>query len=108
MLTPPALQCSKDLATEPRCKSWTAGPDKIILGFQKVKQEDEGEYRVEIENEHGMQEHTFSLYVTGRISCFIHYHSCYSSCVLFSCWRYGLQGYVDEEEEAREESGGGE
>ena len=29
-----------------------------------MKQEDEGEYRVEIENEHGMQEHTFSLYVT--------------------------------------------
>merc|ERR1712038_45004 len=58
------FKCSKDLATEPRCKSWTAGPDKIILGFQKVKQEDEGEYRVEIENEHGMQEHTFSLYVT--------------------------------------------
>ena len=52
------------MATEPRCKSWTAGPDKIILGFSKVKQEDEGEYRVEIENEHGMQEHTFSLYVT--------------------------------------------
>ena len=68
MLTPPSPQCSKDLATEPRCKSWTAGPDKIILGFSKVKQEDEGEYRVEIENEHGMQEHTFSLYVTGRIS----------------------------------------
>ena len=65
MLTSPCLQCSKDLATEPRCKSWTAGPDKIILGFSKVKQEDEGEYRVEIENEHGMQEHTFSLYVTG-------------------------------------------
>ena len=65
---PYSPQCSKDLATEPRCKSWTAGPDKIILGFQKVKQEDEGEYRVEIENEHGMQEHTFSLYVTGLIS----------------------------------------
>ena len=52
-----------------------------MLGFQKVKQEDEGEYRCaelvfkgffcsilflrcEIENEHGMQEHLFSLYVT--------------------------------------------
>jgi len=58
------FKCSKDLATEPRCKSWTKGPGQIILGFQKVKQEDEGEYRVEIENEHGMVEHTFSLYVT--------------------------------------------
>merc|ERR1711982_53765 len=58
------FKCSKDLATEPRCKSWTNGPGQVILGFQKVKQEDEGEYRCEIENEHGMQEHLFSLYVT--------------------------------------------
>ena len=57
-------QLSKDLSTEPRCKSWTNAPGQIILGFSKVKQDDEGEYRVEIENEHGMQEHTFSLYVT--------------------------------------------
>ena len=82
-LQPVTFQCSKDLATEPRCKSWTNGPGQIVLGFQKVKQEDEGEYRCviyhifpgyyfciiyfprcEIENEHGMQEHTFSLYVT--------------------------------------------
>lgn len=82
-LQPVTVQCSKDLATEPRCKSWTNGPGQIVLGFQKVKQEDEGEYRCvfgyifsgnyfciiyfprcEIENEHGMQEHTFSLYVT--------------------------------------------
>lgn len=58
------FKCSKDLATEPRCKSWTNGPGQVVLGFQKVKQEDEGEYRCEIENEHGMQEHLFSLYVT--------------------------------------------
>ena len=36
------VQCSKDLATEPRCKSWTNGPGQVVLGFQKVKQEDEG------------------------------------------------------------------
>merc|ERR1719282_1816483 len=30
------FKCSKDLATEPRCKSWTKGPGQIILGFQKV------------------------------------------------------------------------
>jgi len=58
------FKCSKDLSTEPRCKSWTNAPGQIILGFSKVKQEDEGEYRCEIENEHGMQEHLFSLYVT--------------------------------------------
>lgn len=39
------VQCSKDLATEPRCKSWTNGPGQVVLGFQKVKQDDEGEYR---------------------------------------------------------------
>merc|ERR1712083_601322 len=58
------FKASKDLTTEPRCKTWTNAPNEIILGFSKTKQEDEGEYRVEIENEHGMLEHTFSLYVT--------------------------------------------
>ena len=56
---------SKDLVTEPRCKIWTNGPNTAILGFQKTKQDDEGAYRCEIENEHGMVEHEFSLYVTG-------------------------------------------
>ena len=46
---------------------WTNAPNQAILGFSKTKQEDEGEYRVEIENEHGMVEHTFSLYVTGNL-----------------------------------------
>jgi len=58
------FKASKDLTTEPRCKQWTSAPNQAILGFSKTKQEDEGEYRVEIENEHGMVEHTFSLYVT--------------------------------------------
>merc|ERR1711970_347472 len=58
------FKASKDLSTEPRCKQWTNAPNQIILGFSKTKQEDEGEYRVEIENEHGMVEHVFSLYVT--------------------------------------------
>lgn len=58
------FKASKDLTTEPRCKQWTNGPNQVILGFSKTKQEDEGEYRIEIENEHGMVEHTFSLYVT--------------------------------------------
>jgi len=58
------FKASKDLTTEPRCKMWTNAPNQAILGFSKTKQEDEGEYRVEIENEHGMVEHTFSLYVT--------------------------------------------
>ena len=58
---------------------WTSGPNTAILGFQKTKQDDEGlcsisdmiilpiagAYRCEIENEHGMVEHEFSLYVTG-------------------------------------------
>ena len=105
MLTSPCPQCSKDLATEPRCKSWTAGPDKIILGFSKVKQEDEGEYRVEIENEHGMQEHTFSLYVTGG-TLFDH-HNEKLTLTRLSGWWYGLQSHVDEEEETSKESGGG-
>jgi len=58
------FKASKDLTTEPRCKQWTSAPNQAILGFSKTKQDDEGEYRVEIENEHGMVEHTFSLYVT--------------------------------------------
>jgi len=63
------FKASKDLTTEPRCKQWTNAPNQIILGFSKTKQEDEGEYRVEIENEHGMVEHVFSLYVTGEPNC---------------------------------------
>jgi len=39
------------------------------LGFSKIKQEDEGEYRIEIENEHGKVEHTFGLYVTDADWC---------------------------------------
>merc|ERR1712089_86606 len=58
------FKMSKDLTTEPRCKTWTNGPHTAILGFSKTKQEDEGAYRCEIENEHGMVEHEFSLYVT--------------------------------------------
>jgi len=58
------FKMSKDLKTEPRCKMWTSGPNTAILGFQKTKQDDEGAYRCEIENEHGMVEHEFSLYVT--------------------------------------------
>merc|ERR1712179_792669 len=44
------FKCSKDLATEPRSKRWTNGPGQVVIGFQKVKQEDEGEYRCEIES----------------------------------------------------------
>ena len=60
---------SKDLVTEPRCKIWTSAPNTAILGFSKTKQDDEGAYRCEIENEHGMVEHEFSLYVTGGRPC---------------------------------------
>merc|ERR1719447_1242807 len=59
------FRMSKDMKTEPRAAFWTCTDgNKIILGFQKVKQDDEGAYRCEIENEHGMVEHEFSLYVT--------------------------------------------
>ena len=38
------IKMSKDLKTEPRCKFWTDG-NRIIMGIQKTKQEDEGGYR---------------------------------------------------------------
>ena len=59
-----------------------------------------------------MVEHEFSLYVTGRLfSCLIINNPTYL-CVklkhlIFSGGRNGLQSHVDEEEEARQESGGG-
>ena len=103
---------------------WTSGPSTAILGFQKTKQDDEGlssvsksnqiillsiagAYRCEIENEHGMVEHEFSLYVTGDIVFFVADFDILTYCI-FSGGRHGLQSHVDEEEEAREESGGGE
>jgi len=58
------FKASKDLATEPRCKIWTKGPNQSICGFTKTKQDDEGAYRIEATNEHGTVEHEFSLYVT--------------------------------------------
>jgi len=58
------FKASKDLSTEPRCKQWTNGPNQAILGFSRTKQDDEGDYRVVAENEHGTIEHEFSLYVT--------------------------------------------
>ena len=39
----------------------------IMLAITKVKTTDEGEYRVVIENEHGSDEKSFMLYVSGRI-----------------------------------------
>ena len=51
------------------------------MGFSKTKQEDEGEYRVEIENEHGMVEHTFSLYVTGNSLILFIFYLCFASLV---------------------------
>jgi hypothetical protein len=39
----------------------------ITLGPVQVKTTDEGEYRVVIENEHGKDEKSFMLYVSGGI-----------------------------------------
>ena len=50
--------------------------DKLYnLFFLKVKTTDEGEYRVVVENEHGKDEKTFMLYVSG---------SCLVSCLSFT------------------------
>jgi len=57
------FRMSKDLKTEPRCKFWTDG-NRIIMGIQKPKQEDEGTYRAVITNEHGTAEHEFNVYIT--------------------------------------------
>ena len=37
----------------------------IMMAVTKVKTTDEGEYRVVIENEHGKDEKSFMLYVSG-------------------------------------------
>ena len=38
----------------------------IMLAITKVKTTDEGEYRVVVENEHGTDEKSFMLYVSGQ------------------------------------------
>ena len=38
----------------------------IMLAITKVKTTDEGEYRVVVENEHGKDEKSFMLYVSGK------------------------------------------
>lgn len=38
----------------------------IMLAITKVKTTDEGEYRVVVENEHGSDEKSFMLYVSGK------------------------------------------
>ena len=40
----------------------------IMLAITKVKTTDEGEYRVVVENEHGSDEKSFMLYVSGKNS----------------------------------------
>ena len=40
----------------------------IMLAITKVKTTDEGEYRVVVENEHGTDEKSFMLYVSGQYS----------------------------------------
>lgn len=40
----------------------------IMLAITKVKTTDEGEYRVVVENEHGSDEKSFMLYVSGKAS----------------------------------------
>ena len=41
----------------------------IMLAITKVKTTDEGEYRVVVENEHGSDEKSFMLYVSGKYPC---------------------------------------
>ena len=40
----------------------------IMLAITKVKTTDEGEYKVVVENEHGSDEKSFMLYVSGKAS----------------------------------------
>ena len=55
----------KDLAMESRFKFWTDGATgQVVLGIEKIKQEDEGAYKCVLNDE---IEHVFSVYVTGMI-----------------------------------------
>lgn len=52
----------KDLSEEPRCKAWQDGKTgQVVLGIQKIKQDDEGAYKCLL---NGEIEHEFSVYVT--------------------------------------------
>jgi hypothetical protein len=46
-----------------------------MMATTKVKTTDEGEYRVVIENEHGKDEKSFMLYVSGELFLMILYDS---------------------------------
>lgn len=78
-----------------------------ILGVEGLKQEDEGAYRCVIDNGAGEVEHEFSIYVTGIIGhTFLNIVLVANSSPFSRGW-HGLQGHVDEEEEACQEGCGG-
>ncbi len=55
----------KDLVTEQRFNHWTKSEGNlVIVGVNNCKQEDEGDYRVVLANDHGEEEYEFQLYVT--------------------------------------------
>ena len=55
----------KDLAVEPRYKFFTDGSrNLIILGVSQCRTDEEGDYRIELSNEHGDVEYEFKFFVT--------------------------------------------
>ena len=55
----------KDLAVEPRYKFFTDGSrNLIILGVSQCRTDEEGDYRIELSNEHGEVEYEFKFFVT--------------------------------------------
>ncbi len=64
-----SIQGFKDLASEgegSRFKTWTDGEtNSAILGIEGLKQEDEGSYKIIVNNGGEDVEHEFNIYVTG-------------------------------------------
>lgn len=55
----------KDLDMEPRYKTYTDGnTGQVILGIKECRQEEEGDYKCVIANEHGEAEFAFKFFVT--------------------------------------------
>ena len=61
------MQGFKDLNVEPRYKIWTCGGgagNQVILGVRECRQEEEGDYKCILKNDHGEAEFEFKFFVT--------------------------------------------